>query len=113
VTTPVVKPAAVPAILSRDPGEIDLHAAKEETYIKRIVTREGVVRRTLNIQAPSYLVLENLHNGRVMNYLYSSSTNLNLGSYRGRVVNVTGEEALDERWPNVPVIRVETLHTAP
>ena len=115
VTIPVAtKPAtAVPAILSRDPGDIDLHAAKEETYIKRIVTREGVVRRTLNIQAPSFLVLENLHNGRVMNYLYSSNTNLNLGSYRGRVVNVTGEEALDERWPNVPVIRVETLHTAP
>lgn len=114
VTIPVAKPApTVPAILSRDPGEIDLHPVKEETYIKRIVTREGVVRRTLNIQAPSYLVLENLQNGRVMNYLYSSNTNLNLGSYRGRVVNVTGEEALDERWPNVPVIRVETLHTAP
>ena len=113
VPASAIKSATVPPILSREPGEIDLRTIHEEAYVKRIVTREGVVRRTLNVQAPSYLVLENLHNGRVMNYLYSSSTNMNLSSFRGRVVSVTGEEALDERWPNVPVIRVETLHTAP
>ncbi len=112
-SAPAIRSATVPPILSREPGEIDLRTIHEEAYVKRIVTREGVVRRTLNVQAPSYLVLENLHNGRVMNYLYSSSTNMNLSSFRGRVVSVTGEEALDERWPNVPVIRVETLHTAP
>jgi hypothetical protein len=110
---PAPKPATPPPILSREPGDIDLKPVREEAYVKRIVTREGIVRRTLNVQAPSFYVLENLHNGRVMDYLYTSNTNLNLGSYRGRVVNVTGEEALDERWPNVPVIRVETLHTSP
>lgn len=110
VTPPPTTPTP---ILSREPGEIDIRPMREDAYIKRIVTREGVVRRTLNIQAPTFLVLENLHNGRVMNYLYSTSTNLNLSSYRGRTVTVTGEEALDERWPNIPVIRVETLRTAP
>ncbi len=124
VPAPASKPAPivpVPApseskpspLLTREPGEIDFRPQREETYVKRIVTREGLVRRNYNIQAPTALVLENIHNGRVMNYLYSTSTNMNLNSYRGRVVTVTGEEALDERWPNVPVIRVETLQTDP
>jgi SH3-like domain-containing protein len=108
-----VKPAAPVPLLTREPGEIDFRPAREETYVKRIVTREGAVRRTMNIQSPTPYVLENLHNGRVMNYLYSTTTNINISAYRGRVVTVSGEEALDERWPNVPVIRVETLQTAP
>ena len=48
-----------------------------------------------------------------MNYLYSTSTNFNLSSYRGKVVIVSGEEALDERWPHIPVIRIESLQTPP
>mgnify|MGYP001021384490 CR=1 FL=1 len=108
------KPAATPApVLTREPGEIDFRPQREETYVKRVVTREGLVRRSYNIQSPTSLVLENVHNGRVMNYLYSTSTNMNLNAYRGRVVTLTGEEALDERWPNTPVIRVETLQTDP
>lgn len=110
-TKPTV--ATAPPALTREPGEIDFQPQREETFVKRVVTREGRVRRSYNIQAPTPLLLENLHNGRVMNYLYSTSTNLNLGAYRGRVVTLTGEEALDERWPNTPVIRVETLQTEP
>lgn len=110
-TKPAVTPP--PPALTREPGEIDFRPQREETFVKRVVTREGRVRRSYNIQAPTPLLLENLHNGRVMNYLYSTSTNLNLAAYRGRVVTLTGEEALDERWPNTPVIRVETLQTEP
>lgn len=115
VVAPVPPPTPTPAApaLTREPGEVDFHPVREESYSKRVVTREGLIRRSFNIQSPTGLTLENLHNGRTMNYLYSTSTNLNLSVYRGRVVTVTGEEALDERWPNVPVLRVETLQTAP
>ncbi|MBM3847383.1 MAG: hypothetical protein FJ405_14015 [Verrucomicrobia bacterium] len=107
-------PAPVPAgPMVREPGQVDLRPVREDAFVKRVVSREGRVRRTYNIQSPTDMVLENLQNGRIMNYLYSTSTNINFQSYRGRVVTVVGEEALDERWPNIPVIRVETLQTAP
>ncbi len=106
-------PARVPEVLPREPGQIDIRPIPETAFVKRIVSREGRVRRAWSIQSPTPLILENLHNGRVMNYLYSTSTNINLSVFRGQVVTVSGEEALDERWPNIPVIRVETLQTAP
>jgi uncharacterized protein YgiM (DUF1202 family) len=72
---------------------------------KRVVTREGLVRRSVSIQAPTYFVLESLDTGRAINYLYS--TNLALRDFKGRHIIVTGEELLDERWPNTPVITIE------
>lgn len=114
VVPPAPAPVAkAPLLASREPGDIDLRPIREDSFIKRVVSREGRVRRSYNIQSPTSMVLENVQNGRIMNYLYSTSTNLDMASYRGRVVTVTGEEALDERWPNIPVIRVETLQTAP
>jgi hypothetical protein len=52
--------------------------------------------------------LENL-NGRPIDYLHSSSTNVSLKNFFGKHIIVTGEELLDERWPNTPVIAVDTL----
>lgn len=113
LTSKPVTPPSAPAVLPREPGQVDIRPIPETAFVKRVVTREGRVRRAWSIQSPTPLILENLHNGRVMNYLYSTSTNINLSSFRGQVVTVSGEEALDERWPNIPVIRVETLQTAP
>lgn len=110
---PAPAPAPTPTVLPREPGQVDIRPIPETAFVKRIVSREGRVRRAWSIQSPTPLILENLHNGRVMNYLYSTSTNINLSAFRGQVVTVSGEEALDERWPNIPVIRVETLQTAP
>ncbi|HEY0455269.1 MAG TPA: SH3 domain-containing protein [Verrucomicrobiae bacterium] len=81
----------------------------EEPPQKRVVTREGIVKRTVSIQAPTYFVLENLANGKAIDYLYSSSTNLTLKDFKGKRIIVSGEESLDERWPNTPVLTVETL----
>ncbi len=108
-----VAPARVPEVMPREPGQIDIRPISETAFVKRIVSRQGRVRRAWSIQSPTPLILENLHNGRLMNYLYSTSTNINLSMFRGQEVTVSGEEALDERWPNIPVIRVETLQTAP
>jgi len=77
----------------------------------RIVSREGVVARSWNIQTPSDWALQDADSGRVINYLWTSSTNIPWATLKGRSVIVTGEEALDVRWPNTPVLKIETLKT--
>lgn len=77
----------------------------------RIVTREGVVARSWNIQTPSDWALQDAESGRVINYLWTGSTNIPWATLKGRTIIVTGEEALDVRWPNTPVLKIETLKT--
>ncbi len=85
----------------------------EEEMSKRIVTREGIVKRSVSIQAPTYFVLESKDTGRTINYLHSPASNFMLRDYEGQRILVTGEELLDERWPNTPVINVEELKAMP
>ncbi|MBI5775455.1 MAG: SH3 domain-containing protein [Verrucomicrobia bacterium] len=85
----------------------------EEIAPKRIVTREGFVRLSVNIQTPTFYALESLDNGKTINYLHSTSTNLQWKVLKDRKVIVTGEEAIDKRWPNTPVLVIETLKTTP
>jgi hypothetical protein len=100
--TPTVPPVVAPEALTKPEEPAD------DPNAKRIVTREGIVRRSVSIQAPSFFVLENL-NGKPIDYLHSSSTNVSLKNFFGKHIIVTGEELLDERWPNTPVISVDTL----
>jgi hypothetical protein len=103
----VIKPSPQPAIPA-GPPKVD-----PDEDVKRVVTREGIVKRSVSIQAPTYFVLENLGNGKTINYLYSPSTNLVLKDFWGKRVMVSGEEELDERWPSTPVITVDKLETVP
>jgi uncharacterized protein YgiM (DUF1202 family) len=82
----------------------------EQPPPKRIVQREGVVRHTWSIQAPTPYALVSLDTGETINYLYTTSTNLNLKRYRGLRIIVTGEEGLDARWKNTPVITIQKIH---
>ncbi|HEX4646978.1 MAG TPA: SH3 domain-containing protein [Verrucomicrobiae bacterium] len=81
----------------------------EEPAAPRVVQREGVVSGTVSIQAPTHFQLESLDTHKVIDYMYTTSTNLLLQRYRGMTVLVTGEEGLDERWPNTPVITIERI----
>jgi uncharacterized protein YgiM (DUF1202 family) len=99
-TTPAVTPT-VPAPLPAPPTD--------EPPTQRIVQREGIVGGTVSIQAPTHYELESLDDGTVMDYLFTSSTNLVLSRYKGLTVLVSGEEELDERWPNTPVITVRRI----
>jgi hypothetical protein len=85
----------------------------EEILVKRVVSREGIVKRSVSIQAPTYFALESLDTGKTINYLFSPATNVVLKDFRGKRIVVTGEEMLDERWPNTPVINVDTLQSVP
>lgn len=85
----------------------------EEEEIKRVVSREGIVKRSVSIQAPTWFVLESPDTGRTVNYLHTPSANIVLRDFFGQRVLVTGEEGLDERWPNTPVINVESIEVVP
>ena len=96
----------------------------------RIVTREGTIKRRFfrSPKAPSRFELLD-DNGRTINYLYSSDsgplksakgedgepitfTHL-MGILRNRRVILTGIEAVDPRWPALPLLDVRTLKTLP
>lgn len=81
--------------------------------MKRIVRREGIVRSTkLNIQAPTYFELIG-EKGKVLNFLNAEKTGFKLKDYRNLRVMVTGEESIDPRFPNTPLLEIETIEVAP
>ncbi|MGD0260312.1 MAG: SH3 domain-containing protein [Verrucomicrobiota bacterium] len=83
--------------------------AVEEPPAPRIVQREGIVRGMTSIQAPSKFVLISPENGRDIDYLYTTAKDLDLRRYKGLRIIVTGEESLDERWGNTPVITIQKI----
>jgi uncharacterized protein YgiM (DUF1202 family) len=121
--TPAVAPAPSPAVTNAPPAEMAaltpapategtnaLVAAEEQPPKKRIVMREGFVRGTASIQAPTHFSLVSADATRKMiNYLYSPSIELDLRRYKGLHVIVTGEESLEERWGNTPVLSIQKI----
>jgi uncharacterized protein YgiM (DUF1202 family) len=75
----------------------------------RIVSHEGIVRATASIQAPTRFELISLDTHRAINYLYPPTPALDMSRYKGMHIIVTGEEGLDERWKNTPVITVQKI----
>ena len=100
---PTAPAAAAPAPLAPPP------AVKDEPPPKRIVRREGVVRRTVSIQAASDFGLHSLDSGKLINYLHAAAPDLAPKKFLGRKVRVTGEEGVDERWRSTPVIEIQTI----
>jgi len=105
---PMVPPATeTPGITNATPtpGE----PAVEAPPPPRIVQREGRVRGMTSIQAPSQFVLVSPENGRDIDYLYTTAKDLDLRRYKGLRIIVTGEESLDERWGNTPVLMIQKI----
>ena len=110
MTMPPPSPAPLPAEApAAAPETAPAPAPTEEPLPKRVVQHEGVVRDTFSIQAPTKFALVDLATGRTINYLYTPSTNLDLQRYKGLHIIVTGEEGLDERWTNTPVITIQRI----
>ncbi len=80
---------------------------------KRIVTREGTVVYSRSIQAPTSYGLENRESHRIVNFLHSESEDISLKKFAGKKVIVTGEELIDQRWTNTPIIEVESVQVVP
>jgi hypothetical protein len=110
-TTPQTTPQPLPKVAPPVPSR------RNEPLPKRVVRREGVIRATKSIQAPTWYELVNADSGKTINYLYDEKMReklgLNLKDYRGKKVVVTGEEAIDSRWPNTPILDLETMDVLP
>jgi uncharacterized protein YgiM (DUF1202 family) len=84
-----------------------------EELPRRVVVREGRVIISRSIQAPTEYALESLQTRRTINYVHSEDLGVNLKVYAGRKVIVTGEELIDRRWTNTPIIEVESIRLIP
>jgi hypothetical protein len=76
----------------------------------RIVTHEGSVRHSVSLVAPTDFELYDPTDNKAINYLYTTSTNLILGRYDGLHITVTGEEGLDPRWKDTPVLTIQKIY---
>jgi uncharacterized protein YgiM (DUF1202 family) len=115
--TPAATPAAEPTVHTNASTEALAAAAlaaamtpaPDQPLPKRIVEREGIVRGTFSIQAPTRFVLISPENGSRIDYLYTTSTNLDLRRYKGMRIVVAGEEGLEERWGNTPILTIQKI----
>jgi uncharacterized protein YgiM (DUF1202 family) len=107
--TPAVTPTPPPVATPTEPAVTPTEPVVEEPLPPRIVEREGFVRGMTSIQAPSRFVLVSPENGRNIDYLYTTAKDLDLRRYKGLRIIVTGEESLDERWGNMPVITIQRI----
>ena len=97
---PTPPPTTEPAVTEPKP---------EEPLPTRIVQHEGIVRGMTSIQAPSQFELISPDTHQRIDYLYTTSTNVDLRRYKGMLIVVTGEESLDERWGNTPVMTIQRI----
>jgi len=113
-TEPPVVPVSTNAPAPADTNVVastttELPPAEEKPPEPRIVQREGLVRGTVSIQAPTRFALISPENGKTIDYLHTTSPNLDLARYKGLHIIVTGEEGLDDRWGNTPVINIQKI----
>jgi hypothetical protein len=100
--------AVAPAPVPEPPTTAQPPAAPPGPQI-RIVSHEGVVRATGSIVAPTKYVLYDPATGVNINYLYTTSPNLDLSRYVNMRIIVTGEEGIDARWKDIPLINIQSI----
>lgn len=115
--TPVVaqSPTAVDAAVATNvPAVVDTNAAALVVDTNppppRVVSHEGYVRSSSSLVAPTAYELFDLDSGNAINYLYSTSTNLDISRYYGFQVIVTGEEGISARWADTPVLTLQKIY---
>ena len=111
---PAPATAAVPTPDTNAPAIADTNAtATVDTNLPppppRVVTHEGFVRHVSSLIEPTAYELYDPKTFTDIDYLYTTSTNLDLGRYKGLHIIVTGEEGLAERWPKTPVLTIQKI----
>ncbi len=82
----------------------------EEVWVPRTVSHEGIVKATISIQAPTKYGLHAVDSGKLINYLYSPTAELEMSRYAGKHIIVGGQEGLDERWVKTPVLTIQKIY---
>ena len=75
----------------------------------RVVTHEGVVGPVGSIIAPTAYELYDPATQQEIDYLFTTSTNLDISRYDRMRIVVTGEESLAERWGNTPLLTIQRI----
>lgn len=75
----------------------------------RIVQHEGVVGTVGSPIAPSTYKLYDPQTKEDIDFLYPISGNVDLSKLVDDRVIVTGEEGIDKRWPNTPIIAIQSI----
>jgi len=114
VAEPPVPAAVTPPPVVVPPPTVAIPAPEPETakveLTKRVITREGVVKKALNIQAPSDYELHDFRTGKLIDYLQSPKDGPVLKKYVGVHVLVSGEEVIDRRWKSTPMLQIQSLN---
>ena len=75
----------------------------------RVVTHEGFVRHVPSVIEPTAYELYDPNTYIAIDYLYTTTTNLDLSRYNGLHIIVTGEEGLAARWNQTPVLTIQKI----
>ena len=107
-------PAVAPSVAAADtntPALTDTNAAAvtDTNLPPRIVTHEGLVRHVVSVIEPTAYEIYDPKTDTEIDYLYTTSTNLDFSRYKGLRVVVTGEETLSARWPHTPVLTISSI----
>jgi uncharacterized protein YgiM (DUF1202 family) len=112
----VTEPANAPVVTETNPApvvamETNTPAAPGEQTPPppRIVTHEGFVYHVTSVIAPTAYELYDPSTGTAIDYLYTTTTNLDLSRYNGLQIIVTGEEGLAARWNETPVLTIQRI----
>ena len=101
-TAPAPTPVPEPQTMAAAPSEPTAPPV-------RVVSHEGVVRAVGSIVAPTKYELYDPATDVNINYLYTTSPTLDLSRYVNMRIIVTGEEGLDARWKDTPLINIQSI----
>jgi uncharacterized protein YgiM (DUF1202 family) len=101
----VTAPNNAPPAEVTAPAEVDTNVPPPP----RVVSHEGVVRHVGSLITPTEYELYDPTTDKNVNFLYTTTTNLDLSRYVGMRIIVTGEEELAARWSDIPVLTVQRI----
>jgi uncharacterized protein YgiM (DUF1202 family) len=105
VIEPTPAPAPTAALPAPEPTTVDTNVPPPP----RVVSHEGVVRHVTSLITPTAYELYDPTTDKNVNFLHSTTTNLDLSRYVGMRIIVTGEEGLAARWADIPVLTIHRI----
>ena len=102
---PTTVPAQPPVAQAAPP----VQAAPPPQPVSRVVSHEGVVGPVMSPVAPTKYMLYDPDTYQTIDYLYSTAPDLDLSKYVNMRIVVTGEEGLDARWKDTPLINIQSI----
>jgi len=102
---PTPPPAATTVTEQQPPAQ----AIAQPPPTDRVVSHQGVVGPVMSVQAPTKYMLYDPDTYQTIDYLYSTAPDLDLSRYENMNIIVTGVEGVDKRWPNSPIIAIQSI----